>query len=92
MKKLDNFYLGLVSCLLLPFLFFVVTWNIISGSPLSEVSIWLRQPVFLQYLIFCSLPDLLILFWGYHTDRWNICRGGILGLTPYLMMLFYLFF
>jgi len=91
-KRFDSFLLGLSFCLLMPLLIFVVSWQTLTHSGYAEVVHWLRQPVFLQYVIFASLPGMLLLFWAYHTERWQVCRGGVLGLTPYLMMLFYLFF
>lgn len=91
-KKFDNFFLGLGLCLIVPFVVFAFTWEALSGMSFDNVLNWIHMPVFLHYLIFCQLPSLLILFWAYKTDRWKVCKGGILGMTPYLMLLFYLFF
>lgn len=91
MKKLNKFWIGLLLCLLLPLLVFVCTWTPVSKAPLSEVYLWLRAPVFMQYLLFCMLPDLVLLFLGYKSDCFTFCRGGVLGLAPYLCTLFYLF-
>lgn len=91
-KRYDSFLLGFLVCLLAPVVIFLLSWQALSGSDYASVTLWLRQPVFMQYLIFSSLPDMFMLFWAYHTDRWNVCRGAVLGLTPYLMLLFYLFF
>lgn len=91
-KKYDSFWLGLGLCLIIPFVIFAFTWEKLSGMPFADIKHWLDQPVFLNYLIFLQLPSLIVLFWGYKTERWAVCRGGILGVTPYLMLLFYLFF
>jgi len=92
MNRFNKFWIGLLSCLLFPALLFVCTWPKLSGMPLSDISHWIHFQVFLNFLIFCTLPDLLIMFLGYKTDSWNLCRGSVLGITPYLMLLFYLFF
>lgn len=89
--NLNKFWIGLVSCFFAPLLLFLATWTALSGSEISEVGHWLRQPVFMQYLLFCMLPDLVMIFIGYKSDSYNYCRGGVLGVTPYLCMLFYLF-
>jgi hypothetical protein len=91
MKRLNNIWIGLVSCFLLPLLMFVCTWTMVSNAPLAEVYLWFKAPVFMQYLLFCMLPDLVFLFWGYKSDSFHFCRGGVLGLAPYLCLLFYLF-
>lgn len=91
-KRFDSFLLGLLFCLLMPVVIFFLSWQALTDSPYSEVVHWLKQPVFLQYVIFASLPGMLLLFWAYHSERWQVCRGGVLGITPYLMLLFYLFF
>lgn len=89
--KLNKFWIGLVSCFFAPLLLFVSTWTMLSGSELSEVGHWIQQPVFMQYLLFCMLPDLIMIFLGYKSDSFNYCRGGVLGVAPYLCTLFYLF-
>ena len=89
--KLDKFWVGLVSCFFLPLILFLSTWTGLSGSTIAEVGSWFRQPVFMQYLLFCMLPDLIMIFFGYKSDSFNYCRGGVLGVTPYLCMLFYLY-
>mgnify|MGYP003469739775 FL=1 len=89
--NLNKFWIGLVSCFFAPLLLFLATWTALSGSPISEIGHWLRQPVFMQYLIFCMLPDLVMIFIGYKSDSYNYCRGGVLGVAPYLCTLFYLF-
>ncbi|MBQ2025075.1 MAG: hypothetical protein II215_01215 [Paludibacteraceae bacterium] len=91
MKKINKSWIGLLLCLLLPLLVFVCTWTPVSNAPLAEVHLWLRAPVFMQYLLFCMLPDLVLLFLGYKSDCFTFCRGGVLGLAPYLCTLFYLF-
>ena len=91
MKKLNKIWIGLLICFVLPLLTFLATWTAVSHTPISEVYTWLHAPVFMQYLLFCMLPDLVFLFWAYKTDSFSFCRGGVLGLTPYLCMLFYLF-
>lgn len=90
-KKFDTFILGFSVCLLLPFVLFAFTWEKLSGMPFSEIGVWIHQPVFLNYVIFCQMPSSLVLFWGYKTERWRVCKGGILGIVPYLMLLIYLF-
>lgn len=90
-KKFDTFILGFGVCFILPFVIFAFTWEAVSKSDFSEVAIWLHQPVFLNYVIMCQLPSSLVLFWGYKTERWKVCKGGILGIVPYLMLLIYLF-
>lgn len=89
--NLNRFWIGFLPCLLLPLFMFVATWTAVSKAPLSEVYLWMQAPVFMQYLLFCMLPDLILLFWGYKSDSFQFCRGGVLGLTPYLCLLFYLF-
>ncbi len=90
-KKFDNFFLGFGLCLVIPFVLFAFTWESLSGMAFQDVGHWINQPVFLNYVIFCQMPSSLVLFWGYKTERWKLCKGGVLGITPYLMLLFYLF-
>ena len=89
--KLNKFWVGLVSCFFAPLLLFVCTWTAISGSDIAEVGAWMRQQVFMQYLLFCMLPDLVMIFLAYKSDSFNYCRGGVLGVAPYLCTLFYLY-
>lgn len=90
-KKYDKFYIGLSLCLIIPFVLFAFTWESLSGMPFKDIDFWFNQPVFLNYVIFCQLPSLLVLFWAYKTERWKVCKGGVLGMAPYLVLLFYLF-
>ncbi len=89
--KYNNFFWGFIPALLLPIIIFLFTWGHLYTG---DLSFWASLKEFFgthlmqQYILFCSLPDLIILFVAYKMERWKACSGAFLGLFPFLCLLF----
>lgn len=88
------FWLGFSLCLLLPLVFFLISWQSVSGATYADFPLYLElQPsLSLNFMLFCILPDLVVLFVGYKSDKMQLSQGGILGVLPYFSSLMLLFF
>lgn len=94
MKKFDGVLLSFLVCFLLPLIILLSSLAIIAKQDfLLYLTNWNTSPYnlfFSQYLMLCMVPDMALLFWAYKTERWQFCRGAVVGFTPYLCMLIYL--
>ena len=87
----DKFWVGLAVAFLVPLVTFAFTWESMSKMAFSDVWTVMFHPIFRQYLIWMLVPDLLVFFAGYKLDVFRFCRGAVIGVLPYLMLLIYLF-
>ena len=87
----DKLWIGFLVSFLLPFVVFAFTWESLSGYDYDRVFYLMFEPVFKNYLILLMMPDLLVFFTGYKLDIFRFCGGAVLGFTPYMLLLIYLF-
>lgn len=87
----DKFWIGFLASFLLPLVTFAFTWEWMSGYDYADALNLLFTPVFKNYLILLMMPDLLVFFTGYKLDIFRFCGGAVLGFTPYMLLLIYLF-
>ena len=87
----DKLWIGFAVSSLIPFVVFAFTWEALSGYDFDRVFYLMFEPVFKNYLILLMMPDLIVFFVGYKLDIFRFCGGAVLGFTPYMLLLIYLF-
>ena len=87
----DKFWIGFLVNILLPFVVFAFTWEWMSGYDYDRIFHLMFEPVIKNYLILLMMPDLIVFFAGYKLDIFRFCGGAMLGFTPYMLLLIYLF-
>ena len=90
-KKFNHFLWGFIPGFFLPMALFLSTWGRLYHGELAffDSIVHLYGSYFMQqYILFCMLPNLLLIFFSYKTDRFKMASGLIVALIPYLSLLF----
>lgn len=87
-KRFDNFVLGFLLSVLLPIITLTV-FLLFKGSSLSlveQIKAIFADMYFIRYVTLALIPNLVLFFFFYKTERWKSCYGLAVATLLYLIV------